>query len=59
MTSHLADRYALRAQVLRAKKGTLIGGQFFLSFKSLCPSAWVQRWDDQRGEWELYYKETQ
>lgn len=23
--------------------------QFFLSFKSLCPGAWVQRWDDQRG----------
>ncbi|QDS73678.1 hypothetical protein FKW77_002876 [Venturia effusa] len=22
--------------------------QFFLAFKSLCPSAWVARWDDQR-----------
>ncbi|RAL64018.1 hypothetical protein DID88_003206 [Monilinia fructigena] len=22
--------------------------QFFLAYKSLCPSAWVERWDDQR-----------
>jgi hypothetical protein len=23
--------------------------QFFLAYRSLCPSAWIQRWDDQRG----------
>ncbi|PBP20460.1 cytochrome c oxidase polypeptide VIb [Diplocarpon rosae] len=22
--------------------------QFFLAYKSLCPSAWCERWDDQR-----------
>ena len=22
--------------------------QFFLAFRSLCPSGWVSRWDDQR-----------
>lgn len=24
--------------------------QFFLAYRSLCPSAWVERWDDQRGK---------
>ncbi|KAK7567128.1 cytochrome c oxidase, subunit VIb, partial [Phyllosticta citricarpa] len=24
--------------------------QFYLAYKSLCPSAWTQRWDDQRGK---------
>ena len=28
----------------------LIRRQFFLAYRSLCPSAWTQRWDDQRGE---------
>jgi cytochrome c oxidase subunit 6b len=23
--------------------------QFFLAYRSLCPSGWIQRWDDQRG----------
>ncbi|KAI9665725.1 MAG: Cytochrome c oxidase subunit 6B [Bathelium mastoideum] len=23
--------------------------QFLLAYRSLCPSAWVERWDDQRG----------
>ncbi|KAM0805720.1 cytochrome c oxidase, subunit VIb [Usnea florida] len=23
--------------------------QFFLAYRSLCPSAWCERWDDQRG----------
>ncbi|KAI0512846.1 cytochrome c oxidase polypeptide vib-like protein [Xylaria bambusicola] len=23
--------------------------QFFLAYRSLCPSGWYQRWDDQRG----------
>jgi cytochrome c oxidase subunit 6b len=23
--------------------------QFYLAYRSLCPSAWTQRWDDQRG----------
>ena len=22
--------------------------QFFLAYRSLCPSAWVERWDEQR-----------
>lgn len=26
-------------------------GQFFLAYKSLCPSSWTERWDDQRGEY--------
>lgn len=24
--------------------------QFFLAYRSLCPSAWCARWDDQRGK---------
>ncbi|CAD0037680.1 unnamed protein product [Aureobasidium pullulans] len=24
--------------------------QFFLAYRSLCPSSWATRWDDQRGE---------
>ena len=29
--------------------------QFYLAYRSLCPSAWVERWDDQRGEtWCLH-----
>ncbi|CAD0093102.1 unnamed protein product [Aureobasidium mustum] len=24
--------------------------QFFLAYRSLCPSSWAARWDDQRGE---------
>lgn len=24
--------------------------QFFLAYKSLCPSAWVERWEDQRSK---------
>lgn len=24
------------------------GLQFFLAYRSLCPSSWVHRWDDQR-----------
>jgi hypothetical protein len=24
--------------------------QFFLAYRSLCPSGWAMRWDDQRGE---------
>ena len=28
----------------------LNGLQFFLAYKSLCPSAWCERWDDQRGK---------
>ncbi|TID24404.1 cytochrome c oxidase polypeptide VIb [Venturia nashicola] len=27
--------------------------QFFLAFKSLCPSAWTARWDDQRANRDL------
>ncbi len=23
--------------------------QFFLAYRSLCPSGWTSRWDDQRG----------
>ncbi|KAL8798596.1 MAG: hypothetical protein Q9182_006531 [Xanthomendoza sp. 2 TL-2023] len=23
--------------------------KFFLAYRSLCPSAWCERWDDQRG----------
>lgn len=23
--------------------------QFYLAYRSLCPGAWIQRWDDQRG----------
>ena len=23
--------------------------QFYLAYRSLCPSSWVNRWDDQRG----------
>jgi cytochrome c oxidase subunit 6b len=23
--------------------------QFWLAYRSLCPSGWYQRWDDQRG----------
>ncbi|KAI0973001.1 cytochrome c oxidase, subunit VIb [Xylaria arbuscula] len=25
--------------------------QFFLAYRSLCPSGWYQRWDDQRGSY--------
>jgi hypothetical protein len=28
----------------------LTGIQFFLAYRSLCPSAWCERWDDQRGK---------
>jgi len=24
--------------------------QFFLAYRSLCPSSWCERWDDQRGK---------
>ncbi|KAH7246028.1 cytochrome c oxidase subunit 6B, partial [Fusarium tricinctum] len=24
--------------------------QFWLSYRSLCPSGWYQRWDEQRGK---------
>jgi len=27
--------------------------QFFLAYRSLCPSAWTQRWDDQRGNFAI------
>lgn len=25
--------------------------QFWLAYRSLCPSGWYQRWDEQRGAW--------
>ncbi|KAJ4369097.1 Cytochrome c oxidase subunit 6B [Neocucurbitaria cava] len=28
--------------------------QFMLAYKSLCPSGWTTRWDDQRGEYPLF-----
>lgn len=28
--------------------------QFFLAYRSLCPSAWCERWDDQRGTTEPF-----
>jgi cytochrome c oxidase subunit 6b len=33
--------------------------QFFLAYRSLCPSGWYQRWDDQRGSYtNIYIYET-
>ncbi|KAI8955976.1 cytochrome c oxidase, subunit VIb [Xylaria longipes] len=26
--------------------------QFFLAYRSLCPSGWYQQWDDQRGSYK-------
>lgn len=33
--------------------GLLLYLQFFLAYRSLCPSAWCERWDDQRGKFYL------
>ena len=29
--------------------------QFFLAYRSLCPSSWTARWDDQRGMFYVCY----
>jgi hypothetical protein len=29
--------------------------QFFLAYRSLCPKAWTDRWDDQRGQYTSTY----
>jgi len=32
----------------RRQRLMLKNSQFYLAYRSLCPSAWCQRWDDQR-----------
>jgi hypothetical protein len=45
-TLPLAVRYS---KLLEAAERRLLTAQFFLAYRSLCPSGWVERWDDQRG----------
>jgi len=47
-TSSLAVRYTTSSSW--TTNTPLTHAQFFLAYRSLCPSGWASRWDDQRGE---------
>lgn len=50
-TSSLAVRYnCLPIHRQPSSNTCLMHTQFFLAYRSLCPSSWATRWDDQRGE---------
>ena len=48
MTSAPASRYFRPPYPIRLRQ-ILIYLQFYHAFRSLCPKAWTDRWDGQRG----------
>jgi len=45
-----AVRLAALSHAPRHMKAKYTGLQFWLAYRSLCPSGWYTRWDEQRGE---------
>lgn len=43
-------RQVRHIHVLMQKRLVTDRKQFLIAFRSLCPAAWIQRWDDQRGK---------